>query len=319
MGKKARHSVDALATVYFQYGQSAFLKTIQDHAPTLYEDICLCECHHGIDGNYCDCCDTYSTSCLCHCHFCVHCDIEANKCSGPDECGCDCHGNDCCDECQECCWCQCYNCLDCNSPTGQCGDYCESECHTACDDCSVKHAGNDEEDEDDCSCDCHECSSYCYDCSSDCECSCHECCSNCVNCECDCHDCDDCDDDCYNCSCDCHECCEDCEDDDSEDDGTYYQPPVNKVERVTERIEDALGVQLSIEETDQIDGARVQAAAYPDKKIKITRDLANTMTDDELAFIIGHEYAHIEQKHIESKGALEDDVIVGGENASYLQ
>ena len=57
-------------------------------------------------------------------------------------------------------------------------------------------------------------------------------------------------------------------------------------------------MQLSIEETGPIDGARIQAAAYRDKTIKITRELANVMTDDELAFIIGHEYAHIEQEHI---------------------
>ena len=148
-GKKARHSVEALAKVYFQHGQSAFLETIQEHAPTLYEDDCLCESHHGIDENYCDCCDTYSTSCLCHCHFCVHCDIEANKCSGPDDCDCDCHGNDCCGECQGCCWCQCHNCLDCNSPTEECGDYCECESHTACDACSFRHAANEEDEEED--------------------------------------------------------------------------------------------------------------------------------------------------------------------------
>lgn len=125
------------------------------------------------------------------------------------------------------------------------------------------------------------------------------CCDDCEECNCECHECDECDDDCYDCSCECHDCCEDCEGDDSEeDDQTYYQPPVNKVERVSERIQQAVGVPLSIEETDQIEGQRIQAAAYPDNKIKVTRELASRMTDDELAFIIGHEYAHVEQEHI---------------------
>lgn len=300
-GKKARHSVEALATIYFQYDQNTFLKTVRGYAPTIYEDICLCECHHGIDGTFCDCCDTYGSSCFCHCHFCVHCDIEANKCSGGEECSCDCHAEDCCDDCEGCCWCQCHNCLECNSPDGECGDNCECECHSSCDDCEVRHAAS--ESEDSCECECHDCS-YCYNCASDCECECHDCCGDCEECECECHNCDYCDN-CYDCSCECHDCCEDCEDDDSddEDETAFYCPPANKVERVSERIEDALGVKLSIEETDQIDGARMQAAAYPDKKIKVTRDLANTMTDDELAFVIGHEYAHIEQKHIEKQVA----------------
>jgi Zn-dependent protease with chaperone function len=126
-----------------------------------------------------------------------------------------------------------------------------------------------------------------------------------MECNCDCHECDDCNSDCYDCNCECHDCCEDCDDSDSdeEDDGPTYQPPLNKVERVTERIQTALGVKLSIEETGPIDGAGLQAAAYPDKTIKITRELSNVMTDDELAFIIGHEYAHIEQEHISKQNA----------------
>ena len=310
-GKRACLSVKFLSKIYFTHSQQAFVDTIEKYAPAIYGDICLCTCHHRLsdDNAYCNCCDTYSTGCFCHCHFCANCDIEANDCGGRDPCDCDCHNEVCCDDCEGSCWCQCHACVECDNPNGSCeGESdCGCICHEKCDDCSVRHAGGEDEEEMACcGCDCHTCSS-CGGCTTSCGCNCHECCTDCANCECDCHDCDYCDDCSSDCNCDCHECCDECEEEaQADEDRKYYEIQANKIERVASRIKEVVGADFTIEETERIDGARLQAAAYPDKSIRITKELADKLNDDELAYIIGHEYAHIEKKHGEKKQASLD-------------
>jgi hypothetical protein len=301
-GRKACLSVKSLAYIYFRFGQDTFLKTVEKFAPSIYDDLCLCECHHGLseDDKFCDCCDTYGTRCFCYCHFCQYCDTESQNCFGDDCCGCNCHEDqDCCDDCQSACWCQCHRCLecDCDAPENDCefSSDCNCDCHQSCDDCSGRHGEYDSYDNED---DADE------------------------NCSCDCHDCDGCYDYCSDdCDCDCHECCDDCSDDaddyqngDSSDYGGYYAPSdssdlysyQSKVERVSDQIKELTSVNFSIEETDQIDGDRIQAAAYPDGRVKITHELVNRMSEDELAFVVAHEVAHIEKEHSKKHQALLD-------------
>lgn len=48
----------------------------------------------------------------------------------------------------------------------------------------------------------------------------------------------------------------------------------------------------------------MQAIAYRDGSVKVTRELVNRMTEDELAFVVAHEVAHIEKEHGKKHEAL---------------
>jgi hypothetical protein len=70
----------------------------------------------------------------------------------------------------------------------------------------------------------------------------------------------------------------------------------SNLERVLGRIERVIGRKIEFSIPDTIDGDRMQAAAYDTGEIAITRYLKENSTEDELAFIVGHEVSHQNQK-----------------------
>ena len=81
---------------------------------------------------------------------------------------------------------------------------------------------------------------------------------------------------------------------------------MSRVERVAHQIREVVQAKFSIGETDHIEGDRMQAIARPDGSVKVTRELVGRMTDDELAFIVAHEVAHIEKEHGKKHQGLVD-------------
>ena len=73
---------------------------------------------------------------------------------------------------------------------------------------------------------------------------------------------------------------------------------MSRLGRIANRLRRASNESFWVEQTDQIEGDPMQAAAFPDgNKVKVTTGLVNRLTDDELAYVIGHEIAHLEGGH----------------------
>lgn len=164
---------------------------------------------------------------------------------------------------------------------------------------------------EECYCSCHECKDCFNGCEDDCECDCHscDCCDNYSLCFCSCHECEACQYECHStCDCSCHFCCDDCNDESDEyydiddedeneeeyeyDDSTEFE----KLERVVSNIENTEG-EIScqyLDEEDEIGFVDDNGTVYISKGI-----IKSCRNDDELAFIISHEIAHRDKKHIE--------------------
>lgn len=145
-------SVKTLTEIYFNYGQTVYTNLIEEKVPTLFTDMCFCECHREKEIEECKCCDLYSNKCFCKCHFCSDCDSNQNCYKEDDYCYCECHEDStCCDDCSSLCWCGCHNCSECHSKDGDCegASECDCICHESCDDCLNNHEDDDEDDDDD--------------------------------------------------------------------------------------------------------------------------------------------------------------------------
>lgn len=77
-------------------------------------------------------------------------------------------------------------------------------------------------------------------------------------------------------------------------------PPTaaERLQKVACRILSAANLQAPVKMVTTIDGQRIQAGASTNH-IEVTESLINLLDDDELGFMLGHEAAHIEKKHIE--------------------
>lgn len=79
----------------------------------------------------------------------------------------------------------------------------------------------------------------------------------------------------------------------------YYAPedsrpdPAKKLARVVSRIGKAAEKSYSVSIVPTIDGMNLQGHAKPEGKIEITAKIVETFSDDELAFIVGHEFSHL--------------------------
>jgi hypothetical protein len=145
-------SVEALATIYSKYGQTAFIDLIKQKASYFFFSRCFCQCHRDWHIENCNCCNLYSNRCFCSCHFCYHCDTNQKYCERNYNCGCSCHNDtNCCNNCASFCWCICHNCSECYSLEGNCGgaSNCNCICHESCNSCSNNHQNDDGDDDDD--------------------------------------------------------------------------------------------------------------------------------------------------------------------------
>src|SRR3989338_4548427 len=296
----------ALAAIYFDYGQEAYVATIRRLAPRLFDDACLCECHRGIfdedDQGYdsdelCECCQIYSVDCFCQCHQCDDFDNPDGPCDA-ENCDCECHK--CCKGCVASCWCQCHHCSDC----GPFGNNCEGQ--------------------PECGCNCH---NYCNSCSDRHICGCH----NCDTCETEDRICDQDDD----CECECHKCCSDCEDnyfydcspfclnfnkedddkEESEDEATeVVQAPQlppgvtdGKLGEVSRRLQEYLGTNYPVYRKES---NNANAYAYGNY-IEVTTEAERILTRDELAFLVSHEIVNNLGNHPVEKAQRTENLLDG--------
>ncbi len=86
--------------------------------------------------------------------------------------------------------------------------------------------------------------------------------------------------------------------------------PQDRVALISDRIQSVTKYPYNMETVPSIAGDKLQAAAYSDQYVRITQGLEGLMEDDELAYIISHEVAHLEhkdhQRRAESVGAIFD-------------
>ncbi len=86
--------------------------------------------------------------------------------------------------------------------------------------------------------------------------------------------------------------------------------PQDRVALITDRIQRVTKYPYNMETVPSIAGDRYQAAAYSDQYVRITQGLEGLMEDDELAYILSHEVAHLEhkdhQRSTDSAGAIFD-------------
>src|ERR1035438_6533397 len=77
---------------------------------------------------------------------------------------------------------------------------------------------------------------------------------------------------------------------------------MSRIGKIATRIRETSGVDFWVTEVDDINGDRVQAIADGhNNSIQITRTLAEKLDDDELAYVLGHEVAHLERRHTEKQ------------------
>lgn len=77
---------------------------------------------------------------------------------------------------------------------------------------------------------------------------------------------------------------------------------MSRIGRIASRIRKRTGMDFWVEEVDNVAGDQVQAVADgPNKAVKITKALVHQLDDDELAYVLGHELAHIERHHTEAQ------------------
>jgi predicted Zn-dependent protease len=75
-----------------------------------------------------------------------------------------------------------------------------------------------------------------------------------------------------------------------------------RISSIGERVANGTGIEARIMVVDE---KRPDAYVYPDKTIVITTGLAQlARSDDEIAFVIGHELAHITKEHCREEGIL---------------
>lgn len=209
--------------------------------------------------------------------------MEHSLCDGPDACDCACHSEDdsCCESCEGFCFCQCHICLDCHAPDGLCygASDCECECHDCCEDCST---GDDDEDD--------------YDDYAD-------------------YDQEDNDDEtAAEKDKDWHQ--EANSDEDQArpggeqlegDRGDFQRGQQDKLAKVVERIRHASGYSFEVEKERTIDGNPMQAVAK-DGKVVITEAMVENLSEDELAWVIGHEVAHLEHDDAARREAVSQEL-----------
>ena len=71
-----------------------------------------------------------------------------------------------------------------------------------------------------------------------------------------------------------------------------------RIGRIARRIRRASGEQFWVEQVESVHGDSFNAiAGSKERVVKITRRLADTLTDDELAWVISHEFAHFQHDH----------------------
>jgi Zn-dependent protease with chaperone function len=102
---------------------------------------------------------------------------------------------------------------------------------------------------------------------------------------------------------DCHcgeSCCRRCsgEEDDDRDNLT----------RAVDRLESVSKIKYPIE---IVENSEINAYALPEGKIQITSAAVNNLSEEELAFIIGHEEAHIDKRHGKQKMDLAEQISNG--------
>ncbi len=100
--------------------------------------------------------------------------------------------------------------------------------------------------------------------------------------------------------------------DNSEDDGDIDEDETReeRLERIFESLSSAAGFEGVCTAVDEISGERMQASALhgdDGKEIQVTHSLIWSSTDDELAFIIGHEIAH----HMNNDHDRHKEVVLG--------
>lgn len=79
---------------------------------------------------------------------------------------------------------------------------------------------------------------------------------------------------------------------------------VKRLSRLTENVKDADGIPLNFKVYDVAD---INAFACPDGSVRVFSSLMDTMTDDELMGVIGHEIGHVLKRH--SKNALKQQLL----------
>lgn len=168
-----------------------------------------------------------------------------------------------------------------------------------------------------------------------CLCICHRkgrpcgCCNFFVyECFCSCHECPECDGSGWDdsgetlCSYEDHEPCDTCEyrhageDEDEERDEINYPHPVavdaedvfeewdseDDPSSIASKIFNASGREFPVKVVQELSGDRMQAGANPeDRTIYLTQRLVNTLTKDELAWVLAHEVAHFENRDAERR------------------
>ena len=77
---------------------------------------------------------------------------------------------------------------------------------------------------------------------------------------------------------------------------------MSRIGRIASKLRRASGAHFYVEEVDTVETMGrpddFNAFADPkDRKVKITKKLVATLTDDELAFVIGHEFTHLHHDH----------------------
>ena len=276
--KEQCDSVKALSEIYFRYGQEVFRETIISASPAFTGRLCFNPSHH-LKVPDCDC-GKYGEECLCNCHYCPGCDQAETYCGGY--CDCNCHISD---------------------------DYCDA--------CDSHHEDDEDDDESSCSCSCH----VCDDCDDDDDCD--------EDCDCSCHD----DEPCERSSIfheqwgapDWEEQSARRKDPIASDpksqpvptpgpsSGHAGLPPVDekepspevketaqaRVERVVSRLQESGGeFDGTVKVVRQIEGDTIQGIAYEQRnEIQVTEKLVELMkTDDQLAWLLGHEMAHHEHQ-----------------------
>ena len=300
--EQAQKNVHDLTCIYFDYGQEAYQNSFRQFAPRMIRYICICECHR--DGRPCMACANHTYhECLCFCHHCKWCFREEHLCENG--CNCLCHQ----ENCGDCCLEICFNSAHLNDGD-VIGQYlgCNHNGHgnvTTLKNFDATYEDwfgpEEEEVEAPCGCHCQMCvEEGCEECEGCGYCSC--CCCECVepvHCtdDCECPDCyDECRDFCLDCG-GCLCCCCECEEEEVLP-LPVYETQETRLQRIAGKLKEATGKEFTAVLVDKIGDDKINAAAYPNREIRITNEMMTRLTDDDLAGVLGHELGHVAQEHI---------------------
>ncbi len=114
--------------------------------------------------------------------------------------------------------------------------------------------------------------------------------------------------DCDDCRCSSN-CCEACREEGREY-GAEEDSDADNLTRAINRLESVRKIKYSIE---IVDDNNINAYALPEGKIQITSAAVENLSEEELAFLIGHEEAHIDKQHRRQKIDLANQVQNGFE------